>query len=336
MPGQTDIRLSLIIPVYNRPDELAELLESLCRQSVSDFEVIIAEDGSSVRCDHVVKQYENRLRITYFDKPNSGPGPTRNAAFARMTGNYGVFLDSDCIIPPDYVSAVLNRLNSDYVDAFGGPDRAADSFTPVQKAINYSMTSFLTTGGIRGGGEKLDRFFPRSFNMGMSQDVFVRTGGFSPMRFGEDIDLSIRMIREGFRTALIPEAWVYHKRRTRFRQFFKQIYNSGIARINLEYRHAGTLKAVHALPAAFVLGTLCCVLGAALIHPWCLAPTGVHVVLLFFDALLRTMRADVAILAVVASYIQLFAYGTGFLHAFIARRIFGRGEFAAFQKKFYS
>jgi glycosyltransferase involved in cell wall biosynthesis len=336
MPGQTDIRLSLIIPVYNRPDEVAELLESLCRQSVSDFEVIIAEDGSSVRCDHVVKQYENRLRITYFDTPNRGPGPTRNAAFARMTGNYGVFLDSDCIIPPDYVSAVLNRLNSDYVDAFGGPDRAADSFTPVQKAINYSMTSFLTTGGIRGGGEKLDRFFPRSFNMGMSQDVFVRTGGFSPMRFGEDIDLSIRMIREGFRTALIPEAWVYHKRRTRFRQFFKQIYNSGIARINLEYRHSGTLKAVHALPAAFVLGTLCCVLGAALIHPGCLASTGVHVVLLFFDALLRTMRADVAILAVVASYIQLFAYGTGFLHAFIARRIFGRGEFAAFQKKFYS
>lgn len=336
MHGRSDIRLSLIIPVYNRPDEVAELLESLCNQSVSDFEVIIAEDGSTVRCHDVVNEYVNRLRISYFEKPNSGPGPTRNAGFARMTGTYGVFLDSDCVVPREYVSAVLKRLQSDYADAFGGPDRAADSFTAIQKAINYSMTSFLTTGGIRGGSEKLDRFFPRSFNMGMSQEVFNRTGGFSPMRFGEDIDLSIRILRKGFRTALIPEAWVYHKRRTRFRQFFKQIYNSGIARINLEYRHPGTLKAVHALPAVFVLGTLCCMLGAALIHPGCLAPLGFHAVLLLLDALFRTMRPDVAVLAVIASYIQLFAYGTGFLHALIARRLFGKGEFAAFQKKFYS
>lgn len=329
------LRFSLIIPVFNRPDEVDELLASLCTQTDSGFEVILVEDGSELRCDEVAARYRDRLKLTYHFKPNTGPGDSRNAGLRRMSGNYGIVLDSDCVIPPQYIAAVRMSLQHDPVDAFGGPDRAADTFTAVQKAINYAMTSFLTTGGIRGGGEKLDRFMPRSFNMGISREAFDHTGGFGQMRFGEDIDMSLRILAAGFRTALFPEAWVYHKRRTSFRQFYKQVYNSGIARINLHLRHPGSLKPVHALPALFVAGVAVVLLMGLWASPtWLILPVG-HALLLLADALRCTRSLHVALLAVVACYIQLTAYGLGFLHAAWVRLVLGRGEFAAFQKKFY-
>ena len=218
--------LSLIVPVYNRPQEVQELLESLAAQDNRDFEIIIVEDGSTVRCDRIVEQYKSAIDIKYFFKENSGPGLSRNYGAERAEGKYVVFLDSDCIIPRQYTQVVRQACQEAGVDAFGGPDRAHDSFTNIQKAINYSMTSFFTTGGIRGQKQSMEKFHPRSFNMGFSQEVLKATGGFSGLRFGEDIDMSIRIMAAGFKTCLLPEAYVFHKRRTSFRKFFKQVYES--------------------------------------------------------------------------------------------------------------
>lgn len=227
------MRYSVIIPVYNRPDEVDELLQSLTTQHFKDFEVIVVEDGSSVPCEAIVNKYQGKLDIHYYAKPNSGPGQTRNYGAERSGGDYLIILDSDCILPEGYFDAVEQELSATPADAFGGPDRAHSSFTDIQKAINYSMTSFFTTGGIRGGKKKMDKFYPRSFNMGVRREVYQALGGFSNMRFGEDIDFSIRIFKGGYRCRLFPGAWVYHKRRTDFKKFFKQVHNSGIARINL-------------------------------------------------------------------------------------------------------
>ena len=224
------MRYSVIIPVYNRPDEVDELLQSLTQQSFKDFEVIVVEDGSSIPCKPVTEKYQELLDVHYYDKPNSGPGQTRNYGVERSKGEYLIILDSDCILPEGYFLAVEEELQHEAADAFGGPDRAHESFTNIQKAINYSMTSFFTTGGIRGGKKKMDKFYPRSFNMGVRQEVYQALGGFSRMRFGEDIDFSIRIFKGGYTCRLFPGAWVYHKRRTDFRKFFKQVHNSGIAR----------------------------------------------------------------------------------------------------------
>ena len=227
------MKYSLIIPVYNRPDEVDELLQSLTEQRFKDFEVIVVEDGSAVPCKDVVEKYTACLDIHYYNKPNSGPGQTRNYGVERSQGTYVLILDSDCVLPPGYLEAIEVELGREPADAFGGPDRAHDSFTDVQKAINYAMTSFFTTGGIRGGKKKMDKFYPRSFNMGVRTEVYRALGGFSRMRFGEDIDFSIRIFKGGYRCRLFPEAWVWHKRRTDLKKFFKQVHNSGIARINL-------------------------------------------------------------------------------------------------------
>lgn len=327
--------LSLVIPVYNRPDEVDELLLSLSKQSDKNFEVVIVEDGSSKKCDEVVSGFKDLLDISYYFKNNSGPGQSRNYGSERTKFDYIVFLDSDCVIPPGYIAAVRDSLNKDFSDAFGGPDAAHDSFTSLQKAINYAMTSFLTTGGIRGGGEKLDKFFPRSFNMGYSKKVFESTNGFSPMRFGEDIDMSIRILSGGFRTKLIKEAFVFHKRRTNIRQFFKQVHNSGIARINLRKRHPGTLKLVHALPAAFVVGTAVLIVASVFISPLALLPLLLLAIMLFLDATIKTRSIYISALAVMASFIQLIGYGTGFIRAFWKRIVLGKDEFSAFEKNFY-
>ena len=254
------MKYSILIPVFNRPDEVDELLASLCGQTVTDFEVVVAEDGSSVPCADVVERYRGRLDVSYHAKSNSGPGPTRNFAAARARGEYLIILDSDVVLPPGYLAAIDAELAAAPCDAFGGPDRAHPSFTPMQKAINYAMTSFFTTGGIRGGKKKMDKFYPRSFNMGVRADVYRALGGFSEMRFGEDIDLSTRLFEGGHTCRLMPGAWVWHKRRTDLRKFFRQVHNSGIARINLTKRHPGTLKLVHLLPAVFTVGCAALVL----------------------------------------------------------------------------
>ena len=235
------MKYSFLIPVYNRPDEVDELLQSLTQQTISDFEVVVVDDGSTIPCAEVVEKYSSHLDIHYYTKANSGPGQTRNYAAERSKGEYLIILDSDCILPTTYLAEVETELNSQPTDAFGGPDKAHPSFTTIQKAINYSMTSFFTTGGIRGGKKKMDKFYPRSFNMGVRSEAYQQLDGFSAMRFGEDIDFSIRIFKQGYRCRLFPDAWVYHKRRTDLKKFFKQVHNSGIARINLYKKYPESL-----------------------------------------------------------------------------------------------
>ena len=328
------MKYSFVVPVFNRPDEVNELLESLCQQSVRDFEVLVVEDGSSIPCRDVVDRYKGQLDVHYFEKPNSGPGQTRNFGVERARGEYVLILDSDVVVPPGYLAAVTAELEQAPCDAFGGPDRAHPSFTPIQKAINYAMTSFFTTGGIRGGKKKMDKFYPRSFNMGVRTEVYRQLGGFSEMRFGEDIDFSTRIFKNGYRCRLFPEAWVWHKRRTDLRKFFKQVHNSGIARINLTKRHPGTLKLVHLLPAAFTAGCAVLLLGAPFCL-WSLLPLGLFAALIFADAARQERSLYVGLLAIAAAYVQLIGYGSGFLRAWWQRCVLGRGEFDAFRKNFY-
>ena len=347
------MRYSIIVPVFNRPDEVDELLESLTRQPEKDFEVIIVDDGSTKDCKSVCEGYANTLDLHYFYKDNSGPGQSRNYGAERAHGEYLIVLDSDVVLPEGYLSEVEKELQREPADAFGGPDRSHESFTDTQKAISYSMTSFFTTGGIRGGKKKLDKFYPRSFNMGIRRDVYKQLGGFSKMRFGEDIDFSYRIVQNGCRCRLFPEAWVWHKRRTDFRKFFRQVFNSGIARINLTKRHPGTLKAVHLLPTVFTVGTIALILISAVgrilmeyggedsIHryywlcaaPW--IPILLFCLVIFIDASIRNKSIKIGALSVGASFVQLFGYGCGFLSAWWKRCVRGKDEFHAFEKNFY-
>ena len=362
------MKYSIIVPVYNRPDEVDELLQSLTQQTFRDMEVVIVEDGSSLPCDSVVQKYAGKLQLRYFTKENSGPGPTRNFAAEHSQGEFLIFLDSDCVLPPGFLQAVEDELNRKECDAWGGPDKAHESFTPVQKAINYSMTSFITTGGIRGGKKQMDKkFYPRSFNLGIRRSLYRQLGGFSSMRFGEDIDLSLRIYESGASCRLFPEAWVWHKRRTDFKKFFKQVHNSGIARINLMKRHPGSLKLVHILPAIFTIGVFLLLLlfltglvftafglyvgffggggcnmglvvayfGAALML-LALLPLILLSLVIFVDSSIRNHSLRVGWLSVPASFIQLLGYGTGFLRAWWLRCVCGRNEeLQAFKDNFY-
>lgn len=328
------MNFSIVIPVYNRPEEVDELLDSLTRQSNKNFEVIIAEDGSNNKCDSVVEKYSSQLAITYFEKTNSGPGQTRNAGAEKAKYDYLIFFDSDCIIPENYIENVSRYLGNSFVDAYGGPDKALPTFTAIQKAINYSMTSFFTTGGIRGGKKSMDKFHPRSFNLGVSKKAFDALGGYGKMRFGEDIDFSLRLLEKGFKTALIPEAYVYHKRRSTFRQFFKQVYNSGIARINLFLAHPRSLKLVHFLPSLFVKVMIISLLLALFFPIFILAPI-LYSLLVFIDSTVKNKSLKVGVYSIAAAWTQLFGYGTGFISAVWKRLILRKGEFKAFEKKFY-
>ena len=348
------MKYAIIVPVYNRPDEVAELLESLTLQTFKDFEVIIVEDGSQNPCETVCKQYEKLLDIKYFIKENSGPGQSRNYGAAHSTGEYLLILDSDVVLPAGYLAAIEKELRREPVDAFGGPDCAHDSFTDTQKAISYSMTSFFTTGGIRGGKKKLDKFYPRSFNMGIRRDVYERLGGFSKMRFGEDIDFSIRIFKAGYTCRLFPEAWVWHKRRTDFRKFWRQVYNSGIARINLYKKYPESLKFVHLLPMLFTVGctllALLFILGIVLffilpagmmqarglaLSLLALLPLLLYAFLIFADATSKNASAKIGLLSIGAAFIQLTGYGCGFIEAWWKRCIEGKDEFSAYESNFY-
>jgi glycosyltransferase involved in cell wall biosynthesis len=330
------MKYSIIVPVFNRPDEVDELLESLTNQTITDFEVLIVEDGSTKTCKNICDKYMGKLDIKYFMKENSGPGQSRNYGAERAQGEYLIVLDSDVVLPEKYLEAIDDELDDSEADAFGGPDRAHPSFTDTQKAISYSMTAFFTTGGIRGGKKKLDKFYPRSFNMGIRRDVYQALGGFSKMRFGEDIDFSIRIFKGGYRCRLFPGAWVWHKRRTDFRKFFRQVYNSGIARINLYKKYPESLKIVHLLPMVFTVGVIALILLAIIFTS--LIPIYLllfYAVLIFFNALGVTRSLKVACLSVVAAFIQLMGYGFGFINAWWKRCVLGKDEFHAFEKNFY-
>ena len=359
------MKYSIIVPVFNRPDEVAELLESLAGQTLRDFEVIIVEDGSATPCKDVCEKYAGILDLHYYYKDNSGPGQSRNYGAERAQGEWRIVLDSDVVLPEKYMECVERELSAHPCDAWGGPDAAHSSFTPVQKAISYAMTSFFTTGGIRGGKAKLDKFYPRSFNMGIRREVYQELGGFSKMRFGEDIDFSYRIVEAGYKTRLLSTAWVWHKRRTDFRKFFRQVYNSGIARINLTKRHPGTLKLVHLLPTVFTVGVIGCLLlftlGAGLfiegewldangLRPtdnmhqgvgfvFCvvaLLPLLFYSLVIFIDSSIRNRSLRVGLLSVPAAFVQLMGYGLGFIESWWKRCVWGKNEFQAFEKNFYA
>ena len=249
------LQFSFIIPVYNRPEEIKELLDSFIKlEGDNDFEIVIIEDGSFVSSNNIVEQYKSKLDISYYFKENSGPGDSRNYGMQRAKGNYFIILDSDCVLPNDYLHQVKNSLTTNYIECFGGPDAAHESFNSLQKAINFAMTSFISTGGIRGKKKSVSEFEPRSFNMGMSKAAFVASKGFGHIHPGEDPDLSIRLNKLGFNTKLIPEAFVYHKRRISWGKFYKQVYKFGLVRPILNYWHPETKKITYWFPALFILG----------------------------------------------------------------------------------
>lgn len=316
---------SIIIPLYNRPQEIKELLSTLCKQTYMQFEVLVIEDGSVNDAKDIVASFENKLDVKYFYKENSGQGFSRNFGFERAKGDYFIIFDSDILVPSDYLETVKDYLFEHQLDAFGGPDAAHESFTPVQKAISYAMTSPFTTGGIRGNKKHIGQFHPRSFNMGISREVYEKVGGFILTRLGEDIEYSIRIHENGFKIGLIPAAKVYHKRRTSFTQFYKQLHFFGRARINIYKHFPSELKLVHFFPAVFTLGLGFVILCNIFYTP--LAYVGNFLVLLyflliFFHAWQLNKSIKIAFLSVIASLIQLTAYGLGFIQDFVKRVIF--------------
>ena len=355
------MKYSIIVPVFNRPDEVDELLESLCSQTLKDFEVVIVEDGSQIPCKDVCDKYANILDLHYYFKENSGPGQSRNYGVDRANGEYVLIIDSDAVTPPGFMQAIEDELQRQPSDAWGGPDAAHESFTDIQKAISYAMTSFFTTGGIRGGKKQLDKkFYPRSFNLGVRREVYQQLGGFTKERFskmalyGEDLDFSLRIYKNGYSCRLFPEAWLWHKRRTDFSKFWRQIYNSGYARINLWKKYPEALKPVHMLPAVFTIGVVCLLLlfllGAGLYieGEWLdakgLRPTdnmhqGVgftlcilavlpllfYYGLIFIDSSIRNRSLKVGLISIPAAFIQLIGYGVGFLESWWTNCIMKRG-----------
>lgn len=318
-------KYSVIIPVYNRIDEVDDLLKSLSQQTFTDFEVIIVEDGSSQPCDDAVKRYADSVDVKYYFKSNEGRSIARNYGMERASGEYFIFFDSDCVIPQGYFRHLDDALKERPLDCFGGPDAAHDSFTPTQKAINHSMTSFLTTGGIRGGKISLEKFTPRTFNMGYSRKVYERVGGFREM-FSEDIDMSTRIRNAGFSIGLIHSAPVYHKRRVDFRKFMRQVYVFGMSRITLYLLYPDSLKLVHWLPAVAVTGAITLILLGLFVSPWFLLPLALYLLAIWVAALVSTHSVKIATLAVPASIIQLGGYGCGFLKAYITKILLRRGR----------
>ncbi|AWI25964.1 glycosyltransferase [Flavobacterium pallidum] len=310
---------SLIIPVYNRPDEVDELLQSLSLSTFkADFEVVIIEDGSSVPCSDVVKTYEGKLQISYYSKPNSGPGDSRNFGMKKAKGDYFLVFDSDCIIPKQYLEEVASALADDYVDCFGGPDKALDSFSDIQKAINFGMTSFLTTGGIRGGSEKTGKFQPRSFNMGLSKKAFEASGGFGNIHPGEDPDLSIRLWKLGFETRLFPKAYVYHKRRIDWSKFYKQVNKFGKARPILNRWYPEYTKLTFFFPTVFMLGLLFALLIAFAGMYIFIGLYGLYFMALFLVSISQNKSLKIGFLSLIAVSIQFYGYGIGFLKSFLS------------------
>ncbi|MDR0802566.1 glycosyltransferase [Fluviicola sp.] len=327
---------SLIIPVYNRPDEIEELLASLTVQDyTNEYEIVIVEDGSSVTCQNVVEKYTDKLTISYYFKPNSGPGDSRNFGMKRAKGDYFIILDSDCIIPPGYLSSVKRSLQKYKVDCFGGPDAALDSFSDIQKAINFVMTSFITTGGIRGKSEAISKFQPRSFNMGLSRKAFEASGGFGNIHPGEDPDLSIRLWKQGYSTQLFPDAYVYHKRRIDWAKFYKQVNKFGKARPILDLWHPEYKKITFWFPSLFLFGAIASVL-LLLFH--IVFPAFLFLAYFLLIGILssgQNKNLKVGAYSILAVCIQFYGYGSGFLQSFFKIRVLDNTPQDAFPELFF-
>ena len=329
---------SLIIPVYNRPDEVDELLMSLSQMEYHDvYEIVIIEDGSTIKCQEVLEKYADKLNISYYFKPNSGPGDSRNFGMEKARGNYFIIFDSDCIIPANYLIEVENALKETYVDCFGGPDKALDSFSDIQKAINFAMTSFLTTGGIRGGSEKIGKFQPRSFNMGLSRRAFEVSKGFGNIHPGEDPDLSIRLWELGFETRLMPQAYVYHKRRIDWEKFAIQVNKFGKARPILNSWYPKYSKPTFFFPTLFILG-----LGVSIFmylfsqnFDFLLQLYFIYFILIFITSSIQNKNIKVGYLSMIAVWKQFWGYGTGFLVSFVKVVLLKQKPQEAFPELFF-
>ncbi|WGD34790.1 glycosyltransferase [Olleya sp. YS] len=309
-----ELSFSFIIPVYNRPNEIEELLESFSKlEGNYDYEIVIVEDGSSITSEAIVDKYNNKLNISYFYKPNSGPGDSRNYGMSKAKGNYFIILDSDCLLPNNYLNEVVKSLKADYVDCFGGPDTCHHSFSNIQKAIDFSMTSFITTGGIRGGKASINQFQPRSFNMGLSKIAFEATNGFGNIHPGEDPDLSIRLWNLGFKTKLISEAYVYHKRRISWSKFYKQVNKFGSVRPILNLWHPQTKKLTYWFPTLFSLGVIVAIALSFFKIYLPLYLLSAYYGIVFILALIKTKSIIIALQTVLAMSIQFFGYGYGFI-----------------------
>lgn len=315
---------SIIVPVYNRPDEVAELLTSLKAQTDTGFEIILVEDGSSIPCRQQAEEAAASMRVQYHFRENEGRSPARNYGIDRANGDFLVFVDSDCILPPDYIANLRNELKLNPTDCFGGPDDAHASFSDLQKAINYSMTAFLTTGGIRGGKVQMEKFVPRTFNMGFSRKVADKVGGFREM-FSEDIDMSTRIRQAGFDITLFRSVKVFHKRRVSMRKFWRQVHVFGMSRITLQLLYPGSMKLVHWLPSIFVIGAIALAI-ASCFCIWCLIPLALYLAALFVGAWIQTRRLKLAIMSIATSMVQIFGYGTGFIRAYVWKILLRHGR----------
>lgn len=326
-------KFSLIVPVYNRPDEIKELLESLVPQTYENYELVIVEDGSSNPCKDIVNNYQDSINIRYFFKENAGPSYARNYGMDKAIGDYYIFCDSDCILPKNYFQNINQELIKETIDAFGGPDRAHPSFNNLQKATSYAMTSFFTTGGIRGGKKKVDKFYPRSFNMGISREVYDKVGGFpkTKMHPGEDMVFTIEIMRAGFKTKLLEDAYVFHKRRTSLAKFKKQVFNFGYTRVIISKLYPETFKIFYVFPSLFILGNIALLL-IGILYPIFFLPLSAYVVLLFIDSLFKEKNLKVAFFSIATSLTQLWSYGTGFMKAWWDVNVKGRDKFGVIAK----
>ncbi len=332
-----NLSFSFIIPVYNRPDEIQELLVSLASQNYGKpFDIIIVEDGSTLGSKEVISAFTDQLSITYLEKPNSGPGDSRNYGMKRAKGNYFIILDSDCILPPQYLSEVEKSLNGQFVHCYGGPDAAHENFSPIQKAINYAMTSMLTTGGIRGNKTAVGKFQPRSFNMGISKEAFENVGGYGNIHPGEDPDLTIRIWEKGYTTKLIPSAYVYHKRRINWNKFYIQVNKFGMVRPILNKWYARTARLTYWFPTIFCLGLFLSFVLVFLGVTWPLYVYGVYFLLIFIEAFIKNKKLSIALLSIFAVFIQFVGYGVGFLKSTILINFSKRNPQEIFPQLFFN
>lgn len=330
------LKYSFIIPVYNRPQEIKELLESFDNlEGYFDYEIVIIEDGSKISSEKIIKEFEDRLTILYYYKDNSGPGDSRNFGMKKANGNYFIILDSDVIIPKQYLVEVDAALKNTFYHCYGGPDAADNSFTNLQKAINFSMTSFLTTGGIRGGSEKVKNFQPRSFNMGLSKEAFSATNGFGKIHPGEDPDLSLRLQALGYKTRLIKNAYVYHKRRITWSSFFKQVHKFGMTRPILNKWHPKSKSFMFWLPTLFCFGLIISILLLIFQIEWPMLFYILYFTLIIISSSIQNKNIVIGIQSVLAVIIQFFGYGSGFLKSTIYMLFSSKSAEDLFPKLFF-
>ena len=331
-----EFHFSFVIPVFNRPEEIKELLDSFRNLDGNfNYEIVIVEDGSTLDSKLVIKEFQNELNIAYYYKKNSGPGDSRNFGMKKAKGNYFIILDSDCLLPKNYLNVVSANLSKDYVDCFGGPDTAHESFSNLQKAINFTMTSFITTGGIRGGGQASKKFQPRSFNMGLSKVAFEASGGFGSIHPGEDPDLSIRLNKLGFQTKLIKDAFVYHKRRISWSKFYTQVYKFGMVRPILNVWHPETSRLTYWFPTIFCFGFIAALVLLSVGIKWLFMLYCLYFLVAFISAWLQTKKLIIAFQSVVAIFVQFFGYGYGFLKSTFAVILLGKNPEQQFPKLFF-